>query len=88
MSELAGPFYSGVNVYLSEGSRFYSSASDKYAINLLGTFKNFTGDNTDGTVVNLYVPQNVFIFGNQGKGGDISNILPSAAVGHGSLSAY
>ena len=73
-------FYSGVNVYLSEGSRFYSSASDKYAINLLGTFKNFTGDNTDGTVVNLYVPQNVFIFGNQGKGGDISNILPSANV--------
>lgn len=73
-------FYSGINVYLSEGSRFFSSASDKYAINLLGIFKNFTGDNTDGTVVNLYVPQNVFIFGNQGKGGDISNILPSAAV--------
>ena len=73
-------FYSGINVYLSEGSRFYSSASDKYAINLLGSFTNFTGNNTDGTVVNLYVPQNVFIFGNQGKGGDISNILPSATV--------
>lgn len=69
-------FYSGINVYLSEGSRFFSSDSNKYAINLLGPFKNFTGDNTDGTVVNLYVPQNVFIFGNPGKGGDISNILP------------
>lgn len=79
-------FYSGINVYLSEGSRFFSSASDEYAINLLGTFKNFTGDNTDGTVVNLYVPQNVFIFGNQGKGGDISNILPSAAVSSSDLS--
>lgn len=79
-------FYSGINVYLSEGSRFFSSASDKYAINLLGAFSNFTGNDPDGTVVNLYVPQNVFIFGNQGKGGDISNIFPSANVGSSDLS--
>lgn len=67
-------FYSGINVYLSEGSRFFSSDSKEYAINLKGIFQNFSGNNTDGTVVNLYVPQNVFIFGSQGKGGDISNI--------------
>lgn len=69
-------FYSGINVYLSEGSRFFSSDSEEYAINLKGIFQNFSGNNTDGTVVNLYVPQNVFIFGSQGKGGDISSILP------------
>lgn len=69
-------FYSGINVYLSEGSRFFSSDSEQYAINLNGIFQNFSGNNIDGTVINLYVPQNVFIFGNPGKGGDISNILP------------
>jgi len=69
-------FYSGINVYLSAGSTFLSSDENNYAIDLKnGIFQNFSGNNTDGTNINIYIPERVSIIGNHGKGGDLSNIL-------------
>jgi hypothetical protein len=72
-------FYSGINIYLSAGSNFYSSDEQNYALSLnKGIFQNFSGNNTNGTNINIYVPERVSIVGNHGKGGDISNIILDA----------
>ena len=71
-------FYSGINIYLSAGSVFSSSDENNYALDFKnGIFQNFTGDPSNGTNINIYVPQNITIVGNHGKGGDISNTLPT-----------
>lgn len=81
-------FYSGINVYFSEGSTFYSSDENNYAINLKGSFQNFSGNNTDGTPINLYIPQKIFIYGSEGKGGDIKNLLPKVITPGGATTNY
>lgn len=81
-------FYSGINIYFAEGSSFYSSDENNYAINLKGSFQNFSGNGTDGTPINLYIPQKVFIYGNEGKGGDIKNLLPKVITQGGAITNY
>ena len=69
-------FYSGINMYLSAGSSFISSDENNYALDFKnGIFQNFSGDNTYGTNINIYIPERVSIIGNHGKGGDLSNVI-------------
>jgi hypothetical protein len=69
-------FYSGINIYLSAGSVFSSSDENNYALDFKnGIFQNFTGDPSNGTNINIYIPERVSIIGNHGKGGDLANII-------------
>ena len=48
-------YYNSIDVYLPEDSNFYSTDSDKYALQLEGTFQNFTGNTGGDTIVNIYI---------------------------------
>jgi len=60
--------YSGVNVYFSQGSTFKASKASTYAVNLIGSLNNLTGD-SNGTNINFYIPKNVNFYSVGGNGG-------------------
>lgn len=66
-------YYNSIDIYLPEDSNFYSTDSDKYALQLEGTFQNFTGNTGGDTIVNIYIPQTTSLIGYQGRGGQIIN---------------
>lgn len=70
-------FISGINVYLPSNSSFTSSDENNFALDLQGqTFNNLSGSSS--TNINIFVTNSTKIFGNFGKGGDISlNLIQS-----------
>ena len=66
-------YYNSVDIYLPEDSTFSSTDSDKYALQLDGTFENFTGNSGGDTLINIYIPQTTRLLGYQGRGGQIIN---------------
>lgn len=66
-------YYNSIDIYLPEDSNFYSTDSNKYALQLEGVFQNFTGDTGNDTIVNIYIPQTTRLLGYQGAGGQIIN---------------
>jgi hypothetical protein len=66
-------YYNSIEIYLPEDSTFSSTDSDRYALQLDGTFENFTGDIGGDTTVNIYIPSTTRLIGYQGKGGQIKN---------------
>jgi len=68
-------FISGVNVYLPALTTFTANDEDKYCLNLNGTLKNFTGDATYGTNINIYLSNTTKLLGYVGKGGDLKGSI-------------
>lgn len=66
-------YYNSIDIYLPEDSTFNSTDSDKYALQLDGTFQNFTGDTGSDTLINIYIPSSTRLIGYQGRGGQIKN---------------
>lgn len=66
-------YYNSIDIYLPEDSTFSSTDSDKYALQLDGTFENFTGNSGGDTLINIYIPSTTRLVGSQGKGGQIKN---------------
>ena len=68
-------FISGINVYLPDLTTFTATDEDKYCLNLDGTLKNFTGDPTYGTNINIYLSNTTKLLGYVGKGGDLKGSI-------------
>jgi hypothetical protein len=66
-------YYNSIDIYLPEDSTFSSTDSDRYALQLDGTFQNFTGNSGGDTLINIYIPQTTRLLGYQGRGGQIIN---------------
>jgi len=66
-------YYNSIDIYLPEDSNFYSTDSNKYALQLDGIFENFTGNTGGDTIVNIYIPSTTRLLGYQGAGGQIIN---------------
>lgn len=68
-------YISGINAYLPSNTVFSSNNENLYSINLQGDLKNFTGNPTYGTNINIYVEDTTSILGYEGKGGDLKGIM-------------
>lgn len=72
-------YISGINVYLPDLSTFTANDENEYCLNLNGPLKNFTGDATYGTNINIYLSNTTKLLGYAGKGGDLKG---SVVVGN------
>ncbi len=68
-------YISGINVYLPDLSNFTANDEDQYCLNLNGELKNFTGDATYGTNINIYLSNSTKLLGYAGKGGDLKGSI-------------
>lgn len=67
-------YISGINIYFDSNVSFLGSSETTAALNLEGTFKNFTGNPQHGTNINLYLHETTKLYGLYGQGGRIDKI--------------
>ena len=68
-------YISGINVYLPDLTTFTANDENQYCLNLNGPLKNFTGDPTYGTNINIYLSNTTKLLGYAGKGGDLKGSI-------------
>ena len=68
-------YISGINIYFGSNVSFLGGSETTAALNLEGTFKNFTGNPQDGTNINLYLHETTKLYGLYGQGGRIDKIF-------------
>lgn len=68
-------YISGVNIYLPDLTTFTANDDNQYCLNLNGPLRNFTGDATYGTNINIYLSNTTKLLGYAGKGGDLKGSI-------------
>lgn len=64
-------YISGINIYLPDLTTFTANDDNQYCLSLNGDLKNFTGNSTYGTNINIYLSNTTKLLGYAGKGGDL-----------------
>lgn len=64
-------YISGINIYLPDLTTFTANDNNQYCLSLNGDLKNFTGNSTYGTNINIYLSNTTKLLGYAGKGGDL-----------------
>jgi hypothetical protein len=68
-------YISGINVYLPDLTTFTADDESLSSLNLQGQLKNFSGNSTYGTNINIYLSETTKLLGYAGKGGDLKGSI-------------